>query len=327
MTHYRRRFYKLLSITFLLSSIFYAGATAQPHTAPSFANCKQCLVLCEQSVNRVAILDLPAKQIVWEWLPDQSPVIKPEHIAWFKNPSDAKVVYGGTAILTNASGGGVALIRIADKKVLFYAYAGGNPHSSELLPDGNIATASSTGNLLTVFRTDTTQFPEKVYSKTLFLAFGHNLVWDRQNNVLWSAAQNQLKAFTYNFNCRQPELVATDSVALPGKESHDLFPVYGRRALWLTNTKGTYQYDLVKKKLVPVPLPWHDVKCVSSGPEGFPSVVVVPDGTPGSWWTDEIRSLGQQVVYKQAGLKLYKARWFLDNPFSYPANHRFTGCH
>jgi hypothetical protein len=30
-------------------------------------NCKKCIVLAEQSVNRVAILDLDSKKIVWEW--------------------------------------------------------------------------------------------------------------------------------------------------------------------------------------------------------------------------------------------------------------------
>ncbi len=66
----------------------------------TFDNCKKCIVLAEQSVNRVAILDLESKKIVWQWLPDQSPVIKTgTFIAWFKFPSDAKVVYHGSAVL------------------------------------------------------------------------------------------------------------------------------------------------------------------------------------------------------------------------------------
>src|SRR5687768_8363502 len=81
-------------------------ASAQENT-PTFENCKQCIVLCEQSVHRIAILDLEEKKMVWEWLPAQADNIKKEHASWFTNPSDAKPVYGGQAILMNASGGGV----------------------------------------------------------------------------------------------------------------------------------------------------------------------------------------------------------------------------
>lgn len=304
---------------FLLISVF-KNATAQNI---NFDNCKKCVVLAEQSVNRVAILDLTTQKIVWEWLPDRSPAIKPEHAGWFKNTSDAKVVYGGTAILTNASGGGVALVRIADKKVLFYAYAGGNTHSSEVLPDGNIVTASSTGNIMTVFHTDTLQFPDKVYRKTIFLPFGHNVVWDAQRKLLWSAAQNKLKIFTYNFDCQHPDLVLKDSIALPTGGAHDLFPVYNEQALWLSTEKATYKYDISKKKLKPAPGSVPNIKSVSTGRAGMPVIIVIPDGKPGSWWTDEIKALGrQEPVYKQPGLKIYKARWFLGNPFSYPANDK-----
>jgi hypothetical protein len=308
--------HRLLAVLLLLTGL-QQQTTAQSNSAPSFRNCKQCIVLSEQSVNRVAILDLDKKAIVWEWRPDQSPAIKPDHVAWFKYPSDAKPVYNGTAILTNASGGGVALIRIADKKVLFYAYAGGNTHSAEMLPDGNIVAASSTGNFMTVFRTDTLLFPEKVYSKQFTLPFGHNVVWDKTRQVLWSAAKDQLKSFTYNNNQQQPDFQLRDSVPLTGTDAHDLFPVYDQQALWLTNTTGTYRYDLKKKQLTTVTLPYHDVKSVSSGPGKRPIILVHPDGTKGSWWTDEINAADSTVVYKQPGLKIYKVRWFVDNPFSY----------
>jgi hypothetical protein len=304
---------RLVSLILFLSSIF-SKAIAQNVT---FDNCERCIVLAEQSVNRVAILDLDSKKIVWEWLSDQSPVIKPEHVAWFKFPSDAKVVYHGSAILTNASGGGVALIRIADKKVLFYAYAGGNTHASEVLPDGNIVAASSTGNFMTVFHTDTLQFPDKVYSKTIFLEFGHNVVWDKQRKLLWSATQNQLKTFTYNFDRNHPDFVVKDSIGLPTGGAHDLFPVYGEQQLYVSTEKATYIYSIKEKALKMLPESVPHIKSIGSGPTNFPVIITIPDGKPGSWWTDEIHSLDQQVIFKQPGLKIYKARWFIENPFSY----------
>jgi len=90
---------------------------------PALQDCKKCILLAEQSEHRVAIADADRGQIVWEWKPSLSNV-DPMYWKWFSNPSDVKTVYGGKYILTTASGGGVALIRIADRKTMFYAYAG-----------------------------------------------------------------------------------------------------------------------------------------------------------------------------------------------------------
>src|SRR5262245_64231171 len=140
-----------LVIGILVLSTTYARQTDPP---ASVADCKKCIVLAEQAQHRVAIADVASKKIFWQWTPETSNV-QPEHYKWFSSISDAKIVYNGKCILTTASGGGVALIRIADKKTLFYAYAGGNTHSAELLPDGNIVSASSHGNYLMLFRVDT----------------------------------------------------------------------------------------------------------------------------------------------------------------------------
>lgn len=309
-----KRIIRSIILLYLLAGLVNK-VSAQANT-PTFENCKQCILLCEQSVHRIAILDLEKKKMVWEWLPEQSN-IKKEHVKWFTNPSDAKPVYSGKAILMNASGGGVAVIRLEDKKVLFYAFAGGNTHSAELLPDGNIVAASSTGNFMTVFRTDTTQYPDNVYSKQQPLPFGHNVVWDKKQNLLWSAAKDQLKTFTYNFNRMLPDFAIKDSVQLPGTDAHDLYPVYGEPALWLTNTTGTYYFNIEKNQASKVPLPYQHVKSISSGPSPLPTIFIHPDGTKGSWWTDEIYSTDGKVIYKERGLKIYKARWFVENAFSY----------
>jgi len=310
-----------LGVCVVLSLATY-GKENTPKPPASVADCKKCIVLAEQLHNRVAIADVASKQIIWEWRPEQSNV-KPEHVRWFSNTSDAKPVYNGEYVLVTASGGGVALVRIADKKTVFYAYAGGNTHSAELLPDGNIVSASSTGSYMTVFKVDTTKAPEQVYSKNFPLAFGHNVVWDDRQQVLWSAAMNKLLTFTYNFNCDQPELKLRDSIDLPGTEAHDLFPVFGQNALWLTNTTNVYRYDLGAGKLEQADVIQRNIKSVSSADGSLPVIIIRPKT---SWWTDEVVDAQGNTVFYQNGLKIYKARWYVKNNFSYPAEHAIQQC-
>ncbi|MGX5819839.1 DUF6528 family protein [Chitinophaga lutea] len=292
-----------------------------PKPPATVADCKKCIVLAEQLQSRVAIADVDSKQIFWEWKPEQSN-IKTQHLAWFTNTSDAKPVYDGKYLLVTASGGGVALVRISDKKTVFYAYAGGNTHSAELLPDGNIVSASSTGNFMTVFRVDTTKAAEETYSKNFPLSFGHNVVWDHKNQVLWSAADHQLLTFTYNFNCTDPILTQKDVIEIPGKDAHDLFPVYGKNALWLTNTTNVYTYSLDTKKLEQANVLQVNIKSVSSA-DGLPTILIRPKT---SWWTDEVIDEKGNTVFYQSGLKIYKARWYVKNTFSYPAGDGMKQC-
>ena len=276
---------------------------------------KQQVIITDQSENRIVIADVETGKITWEWLADQSN-IHPQDIKWFNAPSDAKAVYDNEYILLNASGGGVALVRIADKKLMFYAYAGGNTHSAELLPDGNIVTASSTGSYLMVFHTDTLHFPENIYSKKIPLPFAHNVVWDKKRNILWSAAKNKLYSFKYNFNCGHPDLKVVDSTLLPDTDAHDLFPMFDKDSLWLTTVHGVFKIDPSTKKVITVTGNYtKNIKDVSSGPKGFPTIIMLPKV---KWWTDEILDNKGNSIFKKEGLKIYKARWLLPNRFSYP---------
>jgi len=293
-----------------------------PDPPGSVAGCKKCVILAEQAQARIVIADVDSKTLVWEWKAANS-AVRPEDVKWFSNPSDAKIVYNGKYVLTTASGGGVALIRIADKKTMFYAFAGGNTHSAELLPDGNIVTASSTDNYLMLFKVDTLHFPADVNKKVVPIEFGHNVVWDAKNQLLWSAAMNKLKAFKYNFDCNHPDLTLVESIALPGTEAHDLFPVYNENALYLTNTTNVYLFDLATRKLTQANTLQENIKCVSSGPQGYPTIMLRPKE---SWWTDEVSDDKGNTVFIQNGLKLYKARWVLTNTFSYPANDSIRQC-
>jgi len=286
-------------------------------------DCEQCLILAEQAQTQVAIADVKGKNLIWSWKPEESNV-KTEHLGWFTNISDAKLVYDGKYLIACASGGGVALIRIADRKTLFYAWAGGNTHSVEILPDGNLVSASSTGNYLTVFNVDTLHFPENVYSKNIPIESGHNVVWDRTNKLLWSAAGNELKAFAYNFDCASPDLTPAETIPLPDNNAHDLFPVCGEQALWLTTASQVYKFDLATKTVSEAGIPLHEnIKSASSGPAGFATAIIKPKT---SWWTDEVVDVQGNSIYFQQGLKIYKARWLINNTFSYPSQDKIKIC-
>jgi hypothetical protein len=304
----------------LVASVFLTSVKAQTG-APFFRGKGRFIVATEQAQHRIIIVDADKKIIVWEWIPAN--VLPAAEAKWFTNPSDAKAVYNNQYLLVTASGGGVALVRIADKKTVFYAYAGGNTHSAEILPDGNIVSASSTDNYLTLFKVDTAIAANAVYSKRVYIAFGHNAVWDKKRNILWSADMYSLKTFEYNFDCNKPDLRFIDSVKVNGSEGHDLFPVYGEDSLFLTNKSGVFVVSAADKKMIVANTPQKGVKSIASGPANYPIIIMVPQE---KWWTDEIKDVNGKVLFKQTGLKMYKARWILDNSFSYPPNDKIKLC-
>lgn len=284
---------------------------------------QKLVIITDQSLNRIIIVDPETKEITWEWRAVDGDV-RMQDRNWFDAPSDAKPVLNGKYILMTASKGGVALIRISDKKTVFYAYAGGNTHSAAILPDGNIVSASSTDNYLMVFRTDTLHFPDFVYTKKIFLPFAHNVVWDHKRQVLWSAAKNKLYTFRYNSNCRRPDLKVIDSTIIADTDAHDLFPVYDNDLLWLTTLGYVFKVNPVTKNIETLKgAVTKNIKNVSSGPAGYPTIMMLPKE---KWWTDEVTDENGKSIFKQAGLKIYKARWLLPDLFAGDKNSRFTIC-
>jgi hypothetical protein len=305
-------------VTIVVSVIAWLGFSLSDR----IDECNQCIVLCEQSQHRIMIVDATSSRTLWEWTAGNSN-IAPKHIKWFDHPDEAKPVYNNKYLLITASGGGVALIRISDKKTVFYVFAGGNPHSAEMLPDGNIVSSSSTGNILQLFKVDTLNFPDKVLRKSYPVIDGHNVVWDKRRKVLWAGSGERLHSYTYDANCEDPALSLADSLDLPGN-LHDLFPIYGMDALWVTTDMHVYSFDLSSKKFKSINSKHPDhIKSVSSGPGDFPVVMIHPKE---EWWSDEVISLEGHRVFMKDGYKIYKARWFLENHFSYPVDHEMMVC-
>lgn len=180
------------------------------------------MILTEQAKNRIVMIDQPTGKVAWEWTAADSGLSAAEQ-AWFDLPDEAKPVYNRTCVLVTASGGGVALIRIADKKAMFYAKPGGNPHSAEVLPDGNVVVASSTGNLLSVYVYNGADSYVSRPAFTMPVHSAHNVVWDRKRGCLWTATGAQLLKLAYNGKRTAPELTQVRSydMAAGNTDAHD----------------------------------------------------------------------------------------------------------
>jgi hypothetical protein len=286
------------------------------------------IIAADQKNERLVMIDLNQdNREIWEWKAVEDKEVLPEHVRWFINLDEAKPVFDGKYLMTTASGGGVALIHIASRKTAWYGYAGGNAHSAEVLPDGNIVSASTTGNYLTLFVTD----PEDTTQKTITYDFPdvHNCVWDKTRELLWAAGKNRIRAYKYNNDRKNPALTLFKTVNMPQGNAHDLFPVYGSNdELWLSNSSHIYTYNITKNKftehktktgaIIPT------VKSICNGPEGYVTFMDQANGIGGaSWRTDRLLDFDGNIIYQNDSVGLYKARYFLNNSFSYPDKHKF----
>lgn len=312
LQHFSSRKINVLLKLFPFLSIFlfiflFNALNAQTNWHPDSR--KKYIILAEQSKSRVAIVDAGSSEIVWEWRPAVRSDIAPQHAHWFEAMSDAKPVKNKKFILACASGGGVALIRIADKKTIFYGYAGGNTHSVALLPDGNIVSASSTGNQLSIFVTTAQAEPEKTVRKDFPLHDGHNLVWDSRKNWLFTVSGNQWITYRYNNEKTNPVLTAIDSVSVPDNGAHDLYKMFKKDSLWLSTHAAIFAIYMNNKKIRRVNTRFgENIKSISSGPKGYPTIIIQPKE---KWWTDEVLDLAGNPIFRQEGLRIYKARWLL----------------
>lgn len=295
---------------------FAMAAPEKTHATDEF---RGKIIACEQKSGRLLLLDpdtdwsLP-EAILWQWSASESADIPSEHTSWFDNVTEAKRVLHGTHMVTSASGGGIALIRMSDQKVRFYANPGGNTHSVEILPDSNLVSASS-GGFLKVYCTD----PEKgskqtdPHSSTLKLAGAHGVVWDHQLQRLWAVGNTELICCKYNHQRSDPQLVIEQVISLPGRGSgHDLFPIPSTRKLFVTGFE-VWTFDTATRTFADFDAR-AAVKSVSQLGQGGPVMYLVPSE---KWWSDSVRSSDDQLIHTLPGARFYKARWWVPNPFSY----------
>lgn len=289
------------------------------------------LVAAEQLKYRIIVVNTKTEEIEWEWTAAKAGLPANTH-SWFTQPDEVKPVYNGEYFLITSSSGGVALIRKSDFKAVFYAQPKGSPHSAEVLPDGCVVVACSTvagsteGDQLKLYKLDAENPFVAAPVATYPLKFGHNAVWDRKRQLLWATADDVIHSYTYSNTGGQPQLILKETIDLPSGEgdAHDMFPVHGEERLWLSTGKSVYKFDVSTKTFTKLTARTSvsNIKSVSSGPGDYPVMMLRPTT---SWWSyNLIDTNGNPIYVGPTDLRIYKARWMLNNTFSYPEDHEFV---
>lgn len=297
---------KLLSLLFLAACTILA---CNPQEEPPVSPVNQRILLCEQATQSYNMYDFKTGEQVWSWVPATSQDVIRSGFR-FSNVSDAKPCYDGTCIMVAASGGGAAIVRISDKKVLFLANPMGNPHSIEVLPNNRVVVSSTTGRTLKVYNVDTNNVIQRTPAFSMTFPNGHNVVWDKKRNCLWSAGESDLFKFSYDMSTG----ALTEMAKYPFPDgctvAHDFVKIWNQDRYIMTTEQKVFEFDPnTNTFVVSNGANAEHLKSVSTGPEGYKTICVLPEE---EWWTSHVLdyNTGEQV-FERLGAKIYKARWWL----------------
>jgi len=301
-----------LSIIIIFSALFIAGCAAGENNGLYIKTSSDKLVLC--GWDEVFIIDTGRKNQqrpvkLWSWKAQDSSELPERLTGLFGTTDECKVVDGGRKILITASSGGIALVEVKSKKVLFYAVAA-NAHSAEILPGGRVAVAVSNapdGNRLILY--DLSNPEKELFSDSL--PWGHGVIWDEERQVLWALAGDDIRAYGLkDWSSSQPALERIVMVKLPEEMGHDLYPLPRTNKLFVTTDNFVWLFDRDKRtfqKYEAIDNTFH-VKSVCVNPVTGQLVYIRAD--EGQWWSEKIRFQNPDSVIFIPGQHFYKARWF-----------------
>ncbi|WET76618.1 DUF6528 family protein [Amycolatopsis sp. QT-25] len=191
-----------------------------------------------------------------------------------------------------------------------------NPHSIELLRDGNMAVAASTGGRVRVYTAS--QGQRSTTCTEYRLVGAHGVVWDAGRNVVWALGTDALVASSVGGSRAAPVLTGQRSVPVPSKGGHDLQPVPHRLdLLWVTTEAGVYQFSktsggFTRRHADAGEIDRPHVKSVSTNPRtGQILTASVQDGHLRTWCTDTVRPAFPRAELALHGAWIYKARWWI----------------
>ena len=192
-----------------------------------------------------------AAAVKWTWAPSASNGFSNPTAGWGL-PAGMRLrdipLYGGPVVGVADGRGFAAIIPYpagATKRWAIRLPNTANLHGVEVLPNGNVALAASSGNWIRVYAAS-----QGVYNTTFAeaaLPDAHNVLWDPERNWLWAIGADSLNAYTVG-SAASPKLTLVHSydivAAGAARYGHDLQPDYGdtNRLLFSTNG-GVYRFD------------------------------------------------------------------------------------
>ncbi|KAA2266099.1 hypothetical protein F0L68_02985 [Solihabitans fulvus] len=306
---------RVRTITRLGVAVVLAGLVlAVPTTADAATGCREVAVTDQANGGSIRVFD-PASRTwdastqKWSWKPSAANGFSAAETAAWSNPSDAKLRrdrHGDYVMVTSASGGLAALVAFPSGKRLWAARPGGNTHSVELLPDGNVATASSTGRYVRLYAAS--QGANASYFAEYTLDQAHGVYWDPTRNVLWALGYSKLVRLTVGGTATKPTLTEAGSWALPDNDGHDLNPKLGSPdRLWITTAHKVFEFSKSQNRAVAETAD-ANVKSQTTMPNGRVVRTIPKPGFDPSWATDTVTFLNPADSRVVAGSKIYKAR-------------------
>jgi hypothetical protein len=276
----------------------------------------------------------------WQWRP-QAPDFSAADISAFRLVSDARLRTtpdGQERFLTTASYGLMAMLaypggeRIWSQRVT----VADNPHAIELLPDGNVAVAASSGGWVRVYPTAGGAPAE------FRLPGAHAALWDPVLGRLWTVGDLPTGRTVDGADVVAPALIALEVYGPPGRPAlredltrrvmldagttasdhgHDVYADASRpNTLWITTNRAVFRYDTTTGRATQETgaAGRTFVKSVGVQPSGVvvqtrPDAAATPPGpcTTNSWCTSRVDLIapdGTTTTRTRPGAAFYKAR-------------------
>ncbi|WP_409966216.1 hypothetical protein PIECOFPK_02885 [Mycovorax composti] len=288
---------KLYSLLIFLLFIIVLQASAQYD-----------IVVCGD--DKVVILDGKEAEkgdtvIKWRWQVSEAASIPQQYQKWLFPLDECKSLEKGKKLLLTSSSGGVVLLDVATKKILFYAYAP-MAHSAAPLPGNKIAVALSThrkGNSIELY--DVSE-PEKVLYKDSLYS-GHGVVWNKRRKRVFALGFDVLRCYQLkDAKTMHASLTLEKSWKLPSEGGHDLYAIDDNFML-ITTHDNVYLFDIKKEKFTVFDLlaDQHNVKSVNYNKRKKRLIYTQAEK---SWWAYHVRIKNPDVAILLPNIKVYKAR-------------------
>lgn len=211
----------------------------------------------------------------------------------------------------------------------FWPSKGPNIHACELLPNGNIALASTNAKYGSWVRVYNTSAPADSNYAEFQMKQAHATLWDPQNKVLWvngdtggDDGKGILTALIIGGTRTAPTLTEdlTRRDTMPGRSPHDISPYYtDHNKLLVSEVDGVYIYDKIKRTFTPAPGASNrtNVKGISNQYNNSYLVETRPSPccVTTNWYTDEFNfynpNTGDLIkTLRKSGAQFYKGKIF-----------------